>query len=365
MSKINWKLIASGVAIGAISIVLALTGNPKNMAFCIACFIRDIAGGLKLQTAASVQYIRPEIIGIILGASLISLVTKEYKSTAGSSPVIRFVLGFIMMIGALIFLGCPLRMVIRMAAGDLNAYVALIGFVVGVATGTFALKKGFSLGRSYQTQKANGIVLPLIMLLLFVLSIATTLFAASKSGPGSQHAPAIISLCAGLAAGVVAQKARTCFAGSIRDIILVRSFDLFSIIAALFVTLFVFNLISGTMKFSFSGQPIAHSKHLWNILGMYAVGFAAVLAGGCPFRQLVLAGQGSADSVMTFLGMLTGAAIAHNFNLAAAGATATSAGGPSIHGKIALIVCIGILFVIGFTMKREQIVTKAAKSSRS
>ena len=31
------------------------------------------------------------------------------------------------------FLGCPLRMVLRMAAGDLNAWVALIGFAGGVA----------------------------------------------------------------------------------------------------------------------------------------------------------------------------------------------------------------------------------------
>ena len=45
---------------------------------------------------------------------------------------------------------------------------------------------------------------------------------------------------------------------------------------------------------------------------MYVVGFAAVLAGGCPLRQLILAGQGSSDSAVTFLGMLIGAAFAHN-----------------------------------------------------
>ena len=38
---------------------------------------------------------------------------------------------------------------IRMSAGDLNAWVALIGFALGVATGVFALKKGFSLGRAH------------------------------------------------------------------------------------------------------------------------------------------------------------------------------------------------------------------------
>ena len=29
----------------------------------------------------------------------------------------------------------------------------------------------------------------------------------------------------------------------------------------------------------FSGQPVAHTESLWNLLGMYTVGFAAVLPG--------------------------------------------------------------------------------------
>ena len=77
--------------------------------------------------------------------------------------MIRFVLGVIIMIGALVFLGCPLRMVLRMSAGDLNAWVALIGFILGVATGVFALKQGFSLGRAQATTKASGAVLPVIV----------------------------------------------------------------------------------------------------------------------------------------------------------------------------------------------------------
>ena len=78
--------------------------------------------------------------------------------------MIRFILGMVIMIGSLIFLGCPLRMVIRMSAGDLNAWVALIGFVLGVGTGAFALKKGFSLGRAHETNKESGAVLPVLML---------------------------------------------------------------------------------------------------------------------------------------------------------------------------------------------------------
>lgn len=360
----TWKLALSGVVIGLLVMLLAMSGNPANMAICVACFIRDAAGALKLHTAAPVQYFRPEIVGFVCGSFLISMATKEYRSTAGSAPMVRFLLGAVMMIGALVFLGCPLRMVLRMSAGDLNAYVALIGFAGGVATGSCFLKKGFSLGRAYETKSLSGAVLPVLLAALLVIGVATGAYAASTEGPGSKHAPLLLALMVALVIGALAQKSRMCFAGSIRDVILMKNFDLLSIIAALFVVMTIYNIATGNFHLSFSGQPIAHSQHLWNILGMYVVGFAAVLAGGCPLRQLILAGQGSSDSAVTFLGMLLGAAFAHNFNLvgsAAKAATATDAavpGGPAIPGKIAVIVCIVLLFVIAATNLRRK---KAAK----
>lgn len=360
----TWKLALSGVVIGLLVMLLAMSGNPANMAICVACFIRDAAGALKLHTAAPVQYFRPEIVGFVCGSFLISMATKEYRSTAGSAPMVRFLLGAVMMIGALVFLGCPLRMVLRMSAGDLNAYVALIGFAGGVATGSCFLKKGFSLGRAYETKSLSGAVLPVLLAALLVIGVATGAYAASTEGPGSKHAPLLLALVVALVIGALAQKSRMCFAGSIRDVILMKNFDLLSIIAALFVVMTIYNIATGNFHLSFSGQPIAHSQHLWNILGMYVVGFAAVLAGGCPLRQLILAGQGSSDSAVTILGMLLGAAFAHNFNLvgsAAKAATATDAavpGGPAMPGKIAVIVCIVLLFVIAATNLRRK---KAAK----
>lgn len=360
----TWKLALSGVVIGLLVMLLAMSGNPANMAICVACFIRDAAGALKLHTAAPVQYFRPEIVGFVCGSFLISMATKEYRSTAGSAPMVRFLLGAVMMIGALVFLGCPLRMVLRMSAGDLNAYVALIGFAGGVATGSCFLKKGFSLGRAYETKPLSGAVLPVLLAALLVIGVATGAYAASTEGPGSKHAPLLLALVVALVIGALAQKSRMCFAGSIRDVILMKNFDLLSIIAALFVVMTIYNIATGNFHLSFSGQPIAHSQHLWNILGMYVVGFAAVLAGGCPLRQLILAGQGSSDSAVTFPGMLLGAAFAHNFNLvgsAAKAATATDAavpGGPAMPGKIAVIVCIVLLFVIAATNLRRK---KAAK----
>ncbi len=101
------KLALAGVVCGIVAACLAALGNPANMAFCIACFIRDTAGALGFHQAEVVQYARPELIGLVIGAFIISVATKEYRSTAGSSPMIRFVLGVIIMIGALVFLGCP------------------------------------------------------------------------------------------------------------------------------------------------------------------------------------------------------------------------------------------------------------------
>jgi len=353
------KLALSGAAFGVLAVILALSGNPGNMAICVACFIRDIAGAMKLHTAAPVQYFRPEIVGFVLGSFLISVATKEFRPTGGSAPMIRFILGFSMMIGALVFLGCPLRMLLRMSAGDLNAYVALIGFAAGVGTGTFFLKRGYSLGRSAVISKTDGYVLPAGLLILFVLSLTTALFAVSEKGPGSMHAPALLALAAALIFGALSQKNRVCFAGSIRDVILLKDFSLISILGGFFAVMLIFNIAHGSFKLSFTGQPVAHAQHLWNILGMYLVGFAAVLAGGCPMRQLILAGQGSSDSAVTVLGMLVGAACAHNFGLAGAAAAAATetapatAGGPSAAGQIAVIALIAVMFVIAFTNQKK------------
>jgi len=84
-------------------------------------------------------------------------------------------------------------------------------------------------------------------------------------------------------------------------------------------------------------------------LGMFVVGFSATLLGGCPLRQMVLAGSGSGDSAVTFIGLLVGAAFAHNFGIASSSKGVTEA------GQIATVVCIVVLFVIAaVNLKRAR-----------
>jgi YedE family putative selenium metabolism protein len=241
----HWGIIFTGAIIGIIAPLLQYAGNPANMGICVACFERDIAGALGLHRAAAVQYIRPEIIGFVFGSLIAALIFREFKARAGSAPIARFVLGIFAMIGALAFLGCPWRALLRLAGGDLNAILGLTGLAVGIAVGVLFLKAGFSLGRSTRTYSAVGWIMPVIMAGLFLLLIFSPMFSEggpiffSVKGPGSIHAPLLISLAAGLVIGFFAQRTRFCTMGSIRDIILMRDFHLMSGVLTLLVVAFV------------------------------------------------------------------------------------------------------------------------------
>ncbi len=359
-------VIVTGVLLGFAGVFLMTKGNPGNMGFCIACFLRDTAGALKLHTAPVVQYVRPEIIGFIFGSFLISIFTREFRARGGSSPLTRFFLGFMVMIGALVFLGCPLRMVLRMAAGDLNAWIGLVGFVGGVFLGTLFLRKGFSLGRTYEKNPLEGALIPLLQVPLFVmLALASPLIAFSEKGPGSMHASIWITLGLSLIIGVVAQRSRICQAGGFRDLFMIKDLHLFWGNVAIFGVALVYNLINKSFSLSLYHQPIAHSQWIWNILGMVVVGLGSVLLGGCPMRQLVLTGTGNVDSGITVLGLIAGAAFAHNFGLASGpdayqeGTSIVTGGGTTANGRIAVIVSLVVMLVIGIAYTKKRL--KSAK----
>lgn len=341
----------AGILIGIIAVGLVFFGNPANMGFCIACFIRDTAGGLGLHRAAPVQYIRPEIIGLVLGAFLMAVGRKEFSVKGGSSPVTRFVLGFFVMIGCLMFLGCPFRMILRMAGGDLNAYIGLVGFAAGILVGIFFLNNGYTLKRTYKQSTSEGLVFPVIQVILLVLLVAAPAFIFfSEEGPGSKHAAVIISLAAGLIVGAAAQLTRLCMVGGIRDMILFKESKLLIGFVAIFAAALIGNLALGSFNLAMAGQPIAHTDGLWNFLGMLLVGYGCALLGGCPLRQLVLSGEGNVDSAVTVLGLAAGAAFCHNFGLA------SSAEGPTANGKIAVIIGIVVVTVIAAanTFRKEK-----------
>lgn len=353
----RWGIIFVGISIGILASILQKLGNPPNMGICVACMERDIAGALGLHRASVVQYMRPEILGFVLGAFISAIAFKEFRPRGGSAPFIRFILGVFAMIGALVFLGCPWRTLLRLAGGDGNAIFGLLGLIFGIWIGTRFLKAGYSLGRTQgATSKAVGLGFPLLMLGLLILLLIDPqpegeargmLLFYSLKGPGSQHAPLLISLAVGLLIGVIAQRSRFCTMGAFRDLILFRQGHLFSGIAALFIAAFITNLILGQFNPGFEKQPIAHTMQLWNFLGMTLAGLAFTLAGGCPGRQLFMSGEGDGDAAVFATGMIVGAAIAHNFGLA------SSPSGIGPNGAIATVIGLIVCLIIGLTIRRR------------
>ena len=357
--KRNWLVILCGLLVGTAAVVLTKFGNPGNMGFCIACFLRDIAGALGLQGASTtndagetlrtLSNFRPEIVGLIIGACIMALVGKEFKPKGGSSPFTRFLLGAVVMVGALVFLGCPLRMVIRIGGGDLNAIIGLAGFIVGILVGILFLKKNFSLGRAYKQPKAEGLVFPIVMLALFVLSLVGSVLYVSGAAPGNKAAPWALALVVALVVGALAQRSRLCMVGGIRDSILFKEFGLLAGFGGVLVAVLVGNAILGNLNWGFEGQPVAHTEWLWNFLGMLIVGWGSCLLGGCPLRQLILAGEGNTDSAVTVFGMIVGGGLAHTLK------TASSGSGHGANGPAAVIICLVVLVAVSiFNLRKEQ-----------
>ena len=356
--KRNWLVILCGLLVGAAAVILTKLGNPKNMGFCIACFLRDIAGALGLQSASganeagetvrSLSNFRPEIVGIIMGSCIMALVGKEFKPKGGSSPFTRFLLGIVVMLGALVFLGCPLRMVIRIGGGDLNAIVGLAGFIVGILVGILFLKGGFSLGRAYKQSKSEGLVFPVLMVALFVLSLVGGVLYVSGITPGISAAPWVAGLIIAIIVGALAQRSRLCMVGGIRDAVLFKEFGLLAGFAGVLVAVLVGNAILGNLKWGFEAQPIAHTDGLWNFLGMAVVGWGCCLLGGCPLRQLILAGEGNTDSAVTVFGMIVGGGLAHTLKIASSGK------GVAANGPAATVICLVILAIISIINIRKE-----------
>lgn len=345
------NFILTGSFIGLAGVLLSYYGNPANTGFCVSCFMENIAGSLGLHGNIRMQFIRPEIIGFVLGSFLISIYKKDFKSTSHGSPLLRFFVGILLIIGCSIFIGCPVKMIYRLSAGDLTALVGMAGLVAGVFIGLKFLEGGFRIGRATPSPAANGYLVPgLMFLLLIFLIVKPSFISMSTKGAGALYAPVYLSLAAGLIVGALAQRSGFCITGGIARIFLwgprevigcPKSTGLLMGIVSFFVVALVASLLTGQFSLGWHGQPSSNESYGWSFLGMVMVGFGSVLIKGCPLRQLITAGQGDSDAGSAVLGMLAGAAIVQNWGLGG------NAAGTPYEGKMAVVLGLCILFVIG------------------
>ncbi|MHB8173463.1 MAG: YedE family putative selenium transporter [Nitrospirota bacterium] len=340
---------AAGVAMGWAGACLACLGNPKNTGICISCFMENLAGSIGLHNNVRMQYIRPELIGFVLGGMAAAMIAKEFKAEGGSSPMLRFFAGVLLIVGCSIFLGCPIRMILRLANGDFTAISAVIGLIVGVWIGLQFLKRGFYLGDIMPMPFINGVVIPVIFALLFLgLMLKPGFLHFSTVGPAAQDAHIKFSLGSGLIIGFLAQRSRFCITGSIGNFMASRDKKVIVALVAFALTALAVNLYKGFFTPGFDGQPGSHLSYGWSFMGMMLVGIVSAMIGGCPFRQLILAGQGSTDAGAAVLGMVAGGAIVQAWDIT------SSNMGPTVYGEVATLAGISLVFVAGLFLRVRE-----------
>ncbi|HEY3346348.1 MAG TPA: YedE family putative selenium transporter [Nitrospirota bacterium] len=339
-------ILAAGISIGILGVCLACLGNPRNSGICISCFMENLAGSLGFHGNNRMQYIRPELMGFVLGGFASALAAKEFKSEGGSSPLIRFVGGMLLIVGCSIFLGCPIKMILRLANGDFTALAGLAGLVPGIWLGFVILRKGFYLGDPKPMPFVNGLVIPAAMIALLAAAIIQPDFLYwSQTGPGAQRASRTVAMTSGLFIGFLAQRSRFCITGSIGNFIVSGDRKMLYGLIAMIVFAFGTAWYKGFFVPGFEGQPGSHTSYLWSFLGMALVGVTSIMIGGCPFRQLILSGQGSADAGAVVLGMLAGGAVVQAW-----GITSNNMG-PTLIGQVATLLGLAFVLALGITMR--------------
>ena len=335
-----WSGVALAGLVGALAAWLVAAGNPGNMGVCGACFLRDVGGSLGLAASAP-KYFRPEIAGLMLGALATALARGRFQARSGSHAAARFFFGACMAIGALVFLGCPFRMLQRLGGGDLNALVGAGGLVAGVGVGLVFERRGYSVGKTSAVPAAVGAlghVFVLTLLVLFLIGGVLLGPGVEREGPPA-HAAWSLALGLGALAGAGLSLTGFCAIQATRQVFGGPRWMLVGAAALVAVYALVAGA-TGHFQLGFAEQPVAHRDALWNALGLALVGLAGCLAGGCPVRQVVLAGEGNGDAFVTCMGLVLGGAVAHNLGLV------SSAEGASAAGRVAVVT--GLVFALAY-----------------
>jgi len=344
-----WVVILSGLALGIFGVLLAVWGNPANSGICVSCFIENSAGALGMHNNPRMQYLRPELIGFLLGSVASATIGREFKSRGGSAPLLRLVSGIFLIIGCAVFIGCPIKLLLRLAAGDLTAVAGVAGLVSGVWIGVKMAVNGVELGPQQSERSGGGLVMPFMFLLLLAFFIARPDFINfSTKGSAAESAPWTIALGAGLLLGALAKRSQFCITGSIRDFFLVgfRTYLIWGL-GAFVLSSFILGAATGRLHLGLYGQPGAHLDHLWSFLGMLLVGWVSIIIGGCPFRQLVKAGEGNTDAGLVVVGMFIGGAVSQSWGIAA------TAAGVSLYGKAAVLTGLAFVLAISLLLRRR------------
>lgn len=143
-----------GILAASSQSLLISAGGPEAYGFCVACHTRDLVNGVTNILAGTSLALAPisknavlpvmSVVGVLIGAYVSARVNKEHRIKKGSwrDYSVYFLGGFLVLILAMIFGGCPYRAALRAGYGDFIALLFIVAMAFGAIAGTvFMLKK--------------------------------------------------------------------------------------------------------------------------------------------------------------------------------------------------------------------------------
>jgi Sulphur transport len=121
---------------------------PPAFGICMACHAED-ATNWTMNVAAGTHFSVSGLsrstpllttVGVILGAMTAAWRNHELRWRSVRPTARPVVLGAAIMVAALVAMGCPTRLWLRFAYGEPLAVIAVIGLVLGIASGTAVLR---------------------------------------------------------------------------------------------------------------------------------------------------------------------------------------------------------------------------------
>jgi hypothetical protein len=148
ISAIVYGVVAGLLAVG-VQIFFGLE-PPPAYAICMTCHPRDMISWLVNHTIGLNWEIAPvsaavpllTTVGLLIGAHIAARHNHEVRPMSLGREWRSFLCGLLVMNAGLLVLGCPTRLLLLSAYGELLAVIAVVGVVVGILLGTLLLARG-------------------------------------------------------------------------------------------------------------------------------------------------------------------------------------------------------------------------------
>ena len=147
VSALLFGVIAASAAV--IAQIVYFLMPPEAYGICLICHARDFLNTLlnpyhwydASVSSAGLKGIILTVPGVVIGALIGALTSREFKFRINENVIKAFICGFVVVCAGLAISGCPVRLLLRAAYGDISMFVALLVMVFGIWCATVLLKR--------------------------------------------------------------------------------------------------------------------------------------------------------------------------------------------------------------------------------